>query len=178
MMSARMNALRERLPAFRDLGIMRDMLLSQLSRRDAFRTGLAGVAAFGFGAACTNTKTPVEANGRVLPAEAIDSEVYGLSLTRFIPHLGSVFRFERSSGGAVELTLTHATDLGVGERPIWDKGECFSLSFAAEAGSPPSELVQDTYAVSHAALGSFSIFIVPATTTADAQSYTAVFNRV
>ena len=154
-----------------------DMPLSQLSRREAFRTGLAGLAAVGLGAACANSKSSVEANGRVIPAEAIDSEAYGLSLARFAPHVGSAFVFALPTGNAVELTLTHATDLGVGERPILDKGECFSLSFAAKGALPPGGLAQDTYPVSHAALGSFSIFVVPAAP-ADAQSYTALFNRV
>ena len=191
---------------------MLTMPLSQLSRRDAFRTGLAGVAALSFGAACadtktsiangpalpaeatdsktsvgandpvlpadaTGTKTSVEANGPVLPAEAIDSAAYGLSLASFTPHLGSVFRFAQPNGDAVDLKLTEATDLGVHDRPIWDKGECFSLSFSAEGASPSGGLAQDTYAVSHAALSSFSIFIVPAAPVG-ARSYTAIFNRV
>src|SRR6478736_788692 len=156
---------------------MRSMLLSQLSRRDAFRSGLAGIAALGFGAACADTKTAVETNGSVLPAEAIASEAYGLSLASFTPLLGSVFRFAQPSGDTVDLRLTEATDLGVHERPIWDKGECFSLSFAAEGASASGGLAQDTYAVSHSALRSFSIFIVPGAT-AGARSYTAIFNRV
>jgi len=154
---------------------MRKMPLSQLSRRDAFRTGLAGVAALGFGAACTGTK--IEANGRVVPAEAIDSGPYGLSLARFTSHLGSAFRFAQPNGDAVELKLTEATDLGLHGRPIWDKGECFSLSFAVEGAPPSGTLAQDTYAVSHATLGSFSMFIVPAAPV-DARSYTAIFNRI
>ncbi|HYQ03296.1 MAG TPA: hypothetical protein VER96_31695 [Polyangiaceae bacterium] len=192
---------------------MRSMPLSQLSRRDAFRSGLAGIAALGFGAACADTKTsvetngpvlpaeatdpktpvaanrpvlpteatdpktPVAANGPVLPAEAIASEAYGLSLASFTPLLGSVFRFAQPSGDTVDLRLTEATDLGVHERPIWDKGECFSLSFAAEGASASGGLAQDTYAISHSALRSFSIFIVPGAT-AGARSYTAIFNRV
>jgi hypothetical protein len=157
--------------------MMATMPLSQISRRDAFRAGLAGVASVGLGAACSGGKPSVEANGQVMPREAIESEAYGLSLGRFAPHVGSVFHFARAGELAVELTLTRATDLGLVGRPLIDRGECFSLSFAAKGAVPVGGLTQDTYAVSHAELGSFSIFVVP-DAPSGARNCSALFNRV
>ena len=156
---------------------MKRMSPVQPSRREAFRAGLAGVAAIGLGAACGDAKPSVEANGRAIPREVLDSDAYGLSLGRFTPHVGTAFRFGAPNGEAVELTLASATDRGVGGRPIVDKGECFSLSFVATGAMPPAGLAQDTYTVSHPMLGAFSLFIVPASPSG-AQSYTALFNRV
>lgn len=149
------------------------------SRRDAFRVGLAGaaVAAVGWGTGCGDAKMPVSANGRDLPRDVIESDAYGLSLARLAPHVGSAFRFVHPDGGTADLTLASATDLGVRGRPVIDKGECFALSFAAGAELPAGALEQNTYAVSHPALGSFDLFIVPSAQ-AGARSYTAVFNRV
>ncbi|MEP6653660.1 MAG: hypothetical protein ABJA82_09895 [Myxococcales bacterium] len=153
------------------------MPLAQLSRRDAFRASLAGVTAAALGAACGDTKPSVEANGRVIPREAIDGEAYSLSLRRFTPHVGSTFHFAGADGESVELTLTSATDLGLVGRPIVDKAECFSLSFAPTRALTAGGLAQDTYTVSHAALGKFPLFIVPGAK-AGTPSYTALFNRV
>lgn len=151
----------------------------QPSRRDTFRVGLVGVAAIGLGGACGVAKPRVVANDRVIPDEVIGSKDYGLSLATFAPHVGSAFRFAAADGGAgTELTLTSATDLGISGRPIVDKAECFSLSFAANAASTrAAALSQDTYLVSHAKVGAFSLFIVPASQSG-AVSYTALFNRV
>ena len=78
--------------------------------------------------------------------------------------------FEVGAGGAplgrMTLLEVSVTDRG----PGW---ECFALLFAG----PRPALPQATYAVESAALGSFSLFLVPVVSPPDRQHYEAVFNR-
>jgi hypothetical protein len=53
--------------------------------------------------------------------------------------------------------------------------ECFSAIFVASASAP---LPQDTYTVEHAALGKFSMFLVPSRKSTNGIQYEAVFNRL
>ena len=78
--------------------------------------------------------------------------------------------FEVGTGGArlSEMTLL---DVSVRDRgPAW---ECFSLLFAG----PRPALPQAIYALEHADLGSFALFLVPVVSPPDVQHYEAVFNR-
>jgi len=91
------------------------------------------------------------------------------SKASFRAYLNSVFQI-LTAGGAIEVTLTQIDDL-----PSARNGEAFSLVF--RGGS--RQLRSNTYRVSHPALGTFGLFLVP--TGADrngAQGYVATINRL
>jgi hypothetical protein len=87
----------------------------------------------------------------------------------FKSYLRSVFQLY-AGGGIVEVTLTT-----VGDMPSPPGGECFTLLFRGGARS----YTQNTYTLSHPALGKFGLFLVPVG--ADkygAQGYLATINRL
>ena len=93
----------------------------------------------------------------------------GLTMASFMPHVNSAFRFA-IGGASVTMVLTRVTD----ERKPGTKGECFSLLFSG----PAPAARQGTYTVDHAALGRFSLFVVPVGRRTGGQDYQAVFNRL
>jgi len=87
----------------------------------------------------------------------------------FVYYLNSVFQLH-TVYGVVAVTLTKVDDLAAASG-----GECFSLLFRGGSRAVP----QGTYAIEHAALGSFPLFLVPAGTDSNgAQSYLATINRL
>lgn len=97
----------------------------------------------------------------------------------FDPHLNTEFRFRGADGQWVSLRLVEVSDLERDpdrrENPRWGK-RGFSLLFT---GSRKRLLPQRSYEVEHAALGEFTLFIVPVfSTDKKTYSYEAIFNRV
>jgi hypothetical protein len=87
----------------------------------------------------------------------------------FISYLNSVFQLHTVSG-IVAVTLLKVDDM---EPP--KGGECFSLLFRGGSRA----LGQDTYAIDHAALGTFKLLLVPVGTDSNgAQGYLATINRL
>jgi hypothetical protein len=84
-----------------------------------------------------------------------------LDMTRetFTAYLNTSFRVKTHSG-SVKLKLTAVTDLkAISKTPALIAGkESFSLMFE---GRSKNSFTQDTYAVEHEVLGTFSLFLVP-----------------
>jgi hypothetical protein len=72
------------------------------------------------------------------------------------------------------LKLSAVDELGIAGRQSVSQAECFSLSFSSREGDA---LEQGTYTVSHDALGSFPLFVVPGSD-GRGPTYTALVNRL
>jgi hypothetical protein len=81
-----------------------------------------------------------------------DDPLQYYSKATFLAYVNSIFQIQAASG-AVSATLVSVTDM-----PSPPDGECFSLLFSG--GS--TALTQDTYVVTHSALGTFQLLLVPA----------------
>ena len=98
-----------------------------------------------------------------------DDPLANYTKSTFVSYLNSVFQIQTGSGN-VAVTLTSVDD-----RPAPTGGECFSLLFVG--GSEPRS--QNTYVVSHPALGTFNLFLVPAGSDENgAQKSVATINRL
>jgi len=98
-----------------------------------------------------------------------------LTSDSFLPYVGTEFLF-RVNGSDIRLTLNELEIQTPGDYVSSGRGEeCFALKFR---GSARSRLSQDSYAVEHFALGSFSIFITEAGSVNGSRAYEAVFNRL
>jgi hypothetical protein len=96
----------------------------------------------------------------------------------FAPYLNSIFRLARGKAILFDATLVEVFDYQAQARSRKVRthdGECFALTFRAGAGDTVS---QGKYKFSHAALGRFSLFIVPGAPSADGAIYTAVINHL
>lgn len=88
-------------------------------------------------------------------------DLRGTTEATFRPHIGDTFNV---AGHGIR-SLTLADVRGRGDR-------AFSLYFSGHEG-----LAQGTYALRHATLGRFDLFVVPGSTKAGATSYEAAFNH-
>ena len=154
-----------------------------LSRRNFLRAGtvsalLAGLnlspARLVFG----QTKSR-GAGGFAVPYEAKTEPTFYFTRETFAPYVGSTFRLAtRAKGVAFNATLVSVIDYQAQARARKAKthgGECFGLTFRAGERETVS---QGTYKFSHAALGSFSLFVVPGKSEADGTIYEAVINHL
>lgn len=91
------------------------------------------------------------------------------SKAAFTSYLNSIFQLQ-TSFGIVTATLTKIDDM-----PAPKGGECFTLLFRGGSRALP----QDTYMITHPALGTFALLLVPAGSDANgAQGYLATLNRL
>jgi hypothetical protein len=98
-----------------------------------------------------------------------DDPLANYTKSTFVSYLNSVFQIQTGSGN-VAVTLTSVDD-----RPAPTGGECFSLLFVGGSESRS----QNTYVVSHPALGTFNLFLVPAGSDENgAQKSVATINRL
>ncbi|HEX4334298.1 MAG TPA: hypothetical protein VH062_00205 [Polyangiaceae bacterium] len=144
------------------------------TRREVFQAGVAGAVTFVLGGCNADGAALAGPGVTPLPKEATGTAAETLSLATFTPRIGSRFVFADALGARTSMTLLSATDLGIGDRPVLDQGECFALSFATDAEAP---LGQDTYLASHAVLGEFPLFLVPGAL-APRRTYSAIINRL
>jgi hypothetical protein len=95
----------------------------------------------------------------------------GLAMASFQPYVNTSFRFQ-VGGRSIAMPLSKVTD----DRPPGTRstGECFSLMFAG----PKPAFPQGTYAVEHAGLGRFNLFVVPVGRKSTGQDYQALFNHL
>lgn len=151
------------------------------SRRDLIRLGaVAAVSCFAPGRASAGGSrpevTPLEA-GR----QAILDEETLLTRTVMTGQIDTEFLVEGEPGDVragrlPSLWLRNVTDLpsakttGTGGFDL-----CFSALFTGPASNP---LRQQTYRLQHAALGTFSVFLVPVGRPGREVSYEATFNRL
>jgi hypothetical protein len=98
-----------------------------------------------------------------------DDPLANYTKSSFVSYLNSVFQIQTGSGN-VEVTLTSVNDM-----PAPQGGECFSLLFVG--GSEAR--AQNTYVVTHPALGTFQLFLVPSGADENgAQKSVATINRL
>ena len=129
------------------------------SRRNFLKSGAIGLLCAGVPTALARVAVGHPAGvGEFSAANARSS--FDFSKDMFAPHLNTSFRI-RTRKGVFDLILTNITDLKATSRiPARFAGrESFSLLFTAarKTGSP----AEGTYVIEHAALGRFSLFLVP-----------------
>jgi hypothetical protein len=91
----------------------------------------------------------------------------------FAAYLNSSFLIKSQRTRAVEVKLIEVNDAGpVPDRRVEGK-ECFSLIFRG-----PQRLQQDVYTIEHAALGKFSLLLVPVGKDHKVSYYEALINRL
>jgi hypothetical protein len=123
-------------------------------------------------------KSALGASGFAIPYEAKTDAAFYFSHGTFAPYLNSTFRFSRGKAISFDATLLEVFDYQAQARTRKTQthdGECFSLKFRAGERDTVS---QGTYKFVHPALGSFSLFIVPGTPSAEGMTYTAVINHL
>lgn len=118
--------------------------------------------------------------GHDLPHEAKTDPVFYFNRETFAPYVG--MEFQMSQKGARKgygLRLEEVTDRQAqlkARRLKAHAGECFSLYFRGPASK---DLPQGTYRLRHAALGEFSLFLVPGRDEASGTTtYEAVVNHL
>lgn len=115
--------------------------------------------------------------GPVIPREALGANLYNITRARFAENLRSKFTFGLGGVKLTDLELVAVigqtppsfTNAGTGVR------DCFLLAFRGPRDLP---LRQGTYAVEHAKLGAFDLFIVPGPPGGAGREYSAVINRL
>lgn len=108
--------------------------------------------------------------------------VFSFNASTFMPYVGSEFLLAAVArrGRATAARLERVADLqqDMRERSVATHGgECFSLVFSAPAPKRAAPQ-QATYGVEHAALGRFSLFLVPGPARDGSVTYEAVINRL
>ncbi len=99
-----------------------------------------------------------------------------MTSTAFLPYVGTEFVFRTGTGREVRLRLNDLEVTTPENYVASGRGEeLFSLKFH---GPARVKLIQDSYAVEHFALGSFSLFITEAGTVDGGGAYEAIFNRL
>jgi len=140
------------------------------SRRKFLRTGLLAAlfAAVPLKNALSQSWKQNDGNPGETPVTQSDP-LGNYSKASFKSYLNSIFQLQ-TSGGVVQVALTQIDDM-----PAPKGGECFTLLFRGESRLLP----QDTYMITHPALGTFALLLVPAGTDANgAQGYLATINRL
>jgi hypothetical protein len=93
----------------------------------------------------------------------------------FAPYVNTEFRVRVDELKVRKITLVEVKGYAGASRPETAGEECFSLFFTAPSSS---SFKQNTYEVEHAALGKFSLFLVPVGMRSGGKQYfEAAFNR-
>jgi hypothetical protein len=111
------------------------------------------------------------------PNKGQTDRLFYYNKSTFTPYVNSTFRVHLNSSKAAAITLVGIEDFSDSQETLRAVGdECFTLQFNGSSGRA---FGQQTYEVEHAALGQFSLFIVPVgmRTGKGETSYEAVFNR-
>lgn len=148
-----------------------------LSRRKFLRAGTLVAIAAGLPSRTLLAETLGETSS-LLPASSHLRA--GLSLDRkaFTGCLNTKFAFVHGEAEPVAVKLIEVSDLtpGPGKLSATATGkECFAAVFIGSRNAP---LRQETYAVTHATLGKFSMLVVPIARKKEGIYYEAVFNRL
>jgi hypothetical protein len=113
-----------------------------------------------------------------IPPEVQNDPMNYYTRATFTPYVKSTFSFHMGGSSWRPVTLIEVKDLcpATVTQPVTKLGECFSLLFS---GMPNHTLRQKTYTTYHAALGKFSLFIVPVGKDArwKTEYYQAIINR-
>jgi hypothetical protein len=112
-----------------------------------------------------------------VPAEVQNDPASYYNMATFAPYLKSGFLILIGRTWRY-MTLVEVKDLRpkTGDAPAANLDECFSLTFLASRGQ---KIEQKIYSIRHAALGKFSLFLVPVgrRTRTSPEYYEAVVNR-
>jgi hypothetical protein len=156
-----------------------------LSRRKFLRAGVVSALLAGLDlspAKLVFGQTKRSVGGFAVPYEAKTDAVFYFTHETFAPYLNSTFRFSRGKGAAFDATLVAVSDNSAKSQAHARafksqprEGECFELTFRA---GERDTLSQGMLKMSHAALGRFSLFVVPGESTADGTTYTAIINHL
>jgi hypothetical protein len=144
-----------------------------ISRRSFLKVGaMAGLSVPLIGSTELGAATGLNpATGSKLPGAGRRDPLSQLNKADFERQTKSRFGIRSAQAGATHLKL-----IQVGNLPPSGKGEAFSLVFR---GSSKRPMRQDTYSIRHAALGSFSLLLVPVGQAKSAgRYYEAVINRL
>jgi Domain of unknown function (DUF6916) len=146
------------------------------SRRKFLRAGslVAISAAFPIKSLIAGTRRKSEF---ALDHTPLDKRLF-FSRESFARQLNTKFSFDHPEIPSATLKLVEVNDLTPTEsrRSAAATGrECFAVLFK---GAGNTALRQETYTVSHAALGKFEMFVVPIGHKRDGRYYEAVFNRL
>lgn len=104
------------------------------------------------------------------------SRLFYYNKSTFAPYVNSEFHVHLSSSKALAITLVGIEDFSNSQEKLVVGDESFTLEFNGPSGRA---FKQQTYEVEHAALGRFSLFIVPVgmPTSKGDISYEAAFNH-
>lgn len=140
------------------------------SRRTFLRTGLLAALFAAVPLKHVLGQTFKERDGNPGETPVTQTDPLGnYSKAAFTSYLNSIFQLQ-TSFGIVAATLTKVDDM-----PAPRGGECFTLLFRGGSRALP----QDTYMITHPALGTFALLLVPAGVDANgAQGYLATLNRL
>jgi hypothetical protein len=140
------------------------------------RSFLAGAAAL-VGASATApllaSQTPSTSNWDTNATNWVDTTAYNFTPGLFEKLVGRTFSVKDSTRGSLKMTLTRVTAPAASNKSL-PAVTGFTLHFQQTSGT---WLPQDTYQVSINELGTFPLFIVPATA-ARPTNYVAVINRI
>ncbi|MDQ3919755.1 MAG: hypothetical protein M3348_14910 [Acidobacteriota bacterium] len=159
-----------------------------ISRRSFLRVGSISALLAGMNLSAARLvfgQSKGETSGRGLaavPYEAKAEPAFYFTPDTFSQYLNSTFRVSRGKGVAFDATLIAVSDLRVKSQAkarefkskVYD-GQCFSLTFRAGETDTVS---QGTLKFSHAALGRFSLFVVPGASSAEGTNYGAIVNHI
>jgi hypothetical protein len=129
------------------------------SRRNFLKSGTLGLICAGLPAALAKVALgSPEIAGEFSDGNA--TSLFNFTQAAFKPYINTKFKIKTGSA-AFDLRLTKITDLkAISKIPARIAGkESFSLLFAGSRDA--ARLTQDTYTLEHAALGTFSLFLVP-----------------
>jgi hypothetical protein len=154
-----------------------------LSRRNFLRAGTVSALLVGLNLSPANLvfgQTKSRGKGSfAVPYEAKTEPIFYFTRETFAPYLNSTFRLTtRAKGVAFDATLVGVFDYqaqALKRKIKTHSGECFSLTFRA---GERDTISQGTYKFAHAALGRFSLFVVPGESDSDGTTYEAVINHL
>lgn len=144
-----------------------------VTRRNFLKTGslvalTAGVPLTALG---KSASTPVSAS-QPLSAGLLAQAGSHLNMAAFARLVNTKFELSHPSTRETTVVLKKIKDWRGADQ---SKGECFSLVLEGQSGSM---LPQNTYHVTHASLGTFSMLVVPAGPLSGGPYYEALFNRL
>jgi uncharacterized protein DUF6916 len=149
------------------------------SRRDLFRLGAAAAVAWclpkgaSAAATCGSGRAIVDDAAR----EAFLSADPLLTRSLLSGQVGTAFAVQGQGRRRPQLTLVSIADLPSADRTGMEGNDlCFSALFTG--GKSDAALSQSTYELTHRALGTVSVFLVPVGQPGASVRYEAVFNRV
>jgi hypothetical protein len=152
-----------------------------VTRRKFLRAGAVSALFAGLTLGPSKLAFGQKKNKSTPPFATPDSDpVFSFNEATFTPYVGTEFTLaagERGRSTTARLELVSDLQQDLRERhAVTHGGECFALVFRAPA--PKRAPQQAVYRIEHAALGRFSLFMVPGVARDGSVAYEAVINRL